>query len=292
MEQINLRAFAKINLFLDVLGKRVDGFHDISSILQSISLADEITLSPDRFLRLFCNDSSLANNDNLALRAARVLREEYRAPGGAVIELTKKIPVGAGLGGGSADAAAVLIGLNRLWNLRLPQEELLRIGANLGADVPFCLMGGTALAQGKGEMLEPLQALPETAVLLYVPPYRVSTSWAYSELDRNGTHLEPRSNQLDQVLKAVERGDWSRVADNLANSFSTVILGRYPDLKRHRKAMLEESALGVGLSGSGPTLFGIRSPDYSSSAGMEIAGDDAGMLIATATSALGVEILD
>lgn len=285
-----MRAFAKINLFLNILGKREDQYHQVSTLLQSISLTDEITLAPSHTIELSCDNPALQDGENLVLKAARLLKERHRVQGGASIALAKSIPIGAGLGGGSSDAAATLVGLNKLWRLGLPFDELAAIGSDLGADVPFCLSGGTAFACGKGDLIEPLMPMPKTRILLFVPSFRISTAWAYRSLDENGRDSAAQTEQLNLIRRGVEAGDWDVIANNLSNTFEPLVFKHHPELLA-TKSVMGASARGVGLTGSGPTLFGIVAPETSLKGTdlAKVAGPNGHTVLAT-TSTTGWEI--
>jgi 4-diphosphocytidyl-2-C-methyl-D-erythritol kinase len=247
--KIKLLAYAKLNLFLEVLGKRSDGFHEIQSVLQTINLADKLVLKSSRNIRLKCNLSGLSNEDNLAFQAAYLLKEYYSFPG-VEIELEKKIPCGAGLGGGSSDAAATLTGLNLLWNLGLTKQELMGMGARLGSDVPFFLEGGTCLVKGRGEVVTKLPALWGRA-LLFIPSFSVLTRSVYAEF---ALLNEPR--QLDNFIKKLRRGSWPKF---LSNQLEKVVFQRYPLVEKVKKAALAAGADGSLMSGSGPVVFALFS---------------------------------
>lgn len=255
-------AKAKINLTLDILDRRPDGYHEIETVMQTLQLHDYVAFSPaEGGIFLTCDHPEVpAGEDNLVHRAARLLIEYTGKKGGAKIHLQKNIPVAAGLAGGSADAAAALKGLHRLWGLGLTAGELMVLGARLGADVPFCLSGGTALARGKGEALEPLPRLQGLGVVLVKPPFGVSTARAYQLYDQMGGDARP--DQRDRpdnraMLAAVAKKDAGAIGRLLANVFEPVIAGVYPEIRDIKKGLLEAGALGASLSGSGPTVFGL-----------------------------------
>ena len=190
---VTVEANAKINLTLDILGKRPDGFHEVAMVMQTIGLHDTLVMEKtERDIELSINVPWLkADEKNLAWRAAELIRQEYGLEGGVRIELTKRIPVAAGLAGGSADAAAVLKGMNDLYGLQLDEKKLCELGARLGSDIPFCIMGGTMLATGRGEVLTRLSDMPETWVVLAKPRVSVSTAWAYQNYDEQGAERHP-----------------------------------------------------------------------------------------------------
>ena len=252
---LSVRAFAKINLTLEALYKRDDGFHEIASVIQTIDLCDELSFTPSDRLILRCNWPSLETPDNLALRAATLLKERAGYAGGADIRLDKSIPMAAGLGGGSSDAAATLKALNQLWELGLTQDDLLPLAAALGSDVPFFLTGGTAMMEGRGEVVRPLPPMPESHMVLLVPPDDVPAKTA--TLYRS---LEP-SHYTDGAASArlaarIERGQ-PPDASLLFNVFEAVAAQVFPSLEAHRRALREAGAGSVHLSGSGPTLYAL-----------------------------------
>lgn len=248
-------AWAKVNLGLAVGEKRPDGYHNVRMIMQTVSLADEIGLElTGREIAVTVRGAELpAGSGNLAWRAASLLKEKYRVTGGVHIELTKRIPVAAGLAGGSADAAAVLFGLNRLWELNIPEQELQQSALQLGSDVPFALSGGTALAEGRGEVLTPLPPLPPCWLVLACPALMVSTAWAYQELDARPAP----GPDIASLAAAVQQRDLGRVAAHLGNSFEALVADRYPLILQLKQAFSALGALGASLSGSGPTVFGL-----------------------------------
>ena len=255
---IRLRAPAKVNLALDVLARRSDGYHEIRTIFQTIALCDELELGEAAEVTLACRPTDLGGEANLAWRAAALLRDRWAPGRGVSIRLTKGIPVAAGLGGGSSDAAAVLVGLNELWQLTLPAGELRALAAELGSDVPLFVGGGTQLATGRGELLRALPALPSTWLVVVVPPIAVAnkTATLYSRL-ADGDRRP--SAEFDRALAAVEHGQWPDPAD-LRNAFRSVYERDCPALT-HWLAHLQELTGGaVHLSGAGPALF-WRAPD-------------------------------
>ena len=250
-------AWAKINLGLIVGAKRPDGYHDISSVMQTISLADKVEarIKPCN-INLTVKGADLpVDGRNLAFKAAKLMKNKGEVKKGIDITLTKRIPLASGLAGGSADAGAVLYLLNELWHLGFHQAELMRLGATLGSDVPFSLYGGTALATGRGEVLLPLSPLPSCYVLLACPNIEVSTAWAYSELDH--AQEAPRFEKLENLMAALREGSLTKVAKSLTNSFESVVAAHYPVIFQLKHALLNNGAIGTLMSGSGPTVFGI-----------------------------------
>ena len=262
LESLRLAAHAKINLALYVPGKRPDGFHEVEMIMQSVGLHDtvEITLR-DAGIILDCDRKDLpCNLDNLAYRAAELLRQECGVKQGVHIRLSKRIPLAAGLAGGSADAAAVLKGLNFLWKLGLSRTELEELAARLGSDVPFCLWGGTALATGRGEVLTPLADFAGYGVVLANPPLQVSTAWVYGNFRPEAVLKHP---DIRPMLDAIERNDFDSVAGSLENMLETVTIPAHPRIAEIKKTFSDAGASGVLMSGSGPTVFALM-PDRES----------------------------
>ena len=253
---VTVEANAKINLTLDILGKRPDGFHEVAMVMQTIGLHDTLVMEKtERDIELSINVPWLkADEKNLAWRAAELIRQEYGLEGGVRIELTKRIPVAAGLAGGSADAAAVLKGMNDLYGLQLDEEKLCELGARLGSDIPFCIMGGTMLATGRGEVLTRLSDMPETWVVLAKPRISVSTAWAYQNYDEQGADRHPDNEAIRQ---AIARGNRKAVAGLLCNVLESVTIKKYDVIAEYKQMMLDKGAMASMMSGSGPTVFGL-----------------------------------
>ncbi|RKO67911.1 4-(cytidine 5'-diphospho)-2-C-methyl-D-erythritol kinase [Desulfofundulus salinus] len=249
-------ARAKINLTLDITGLLPDGYHELETVMQSIALCDRLVFSPRPQGIELQTDSPLlpSGPENLVYRAAELLQRVTGCRQGVHIFLSKNIPVAAGLGGGSADAAATLAALNQLWSLGLSREELLVLAAKLGADVPFCLVGGTVLARGKGELLTPLKPLPPLGVVLVTPPLAASTAQIYREYDRLLPGIHP---DTPAMVAAIERQDVPAVAALLENTLEPVTTSLYPQVTAVKEALKAAGALGVVMSGSGPTVFGL-----------------------------------
>jgi len=252
---LSVKAHAKINLTLDVLSRRLDGYHEVEMIMQSIKLHDTLEFQLADEITLTASGLEVDTGpDNLIMRAARLLQQEAGLSFGAHIHLHKEIPVAAGLAGGSTDAAATLRGLNELWNMGLSQQELKELGVKLGADVPFCLMGGTAIARGIGEVLTPLPPAPNFGVILVKPAFGVSTAQVYRGLDLN--NLGPRPS-TPGMLEALRRKDLAQVAGELTNVLESVTLRLHPELKEIKEQLTRAGCRGVLMSGSGPTVFGL-----------------------------------
>jgi 4-diphosphocytidyl-2-C-methyl-D-erythritol kinase len=253
---LTLPAYAKINLVLEVLGRRDDGYHEVATVMQTLSLQDTLSLEKGKGMELSCNIPGLVSGDNLVLRAARMLQEATGYSGGARIFLHKRIPVAGGLGGGSSDAAAVLQGLNQLWELNLSRDRLVELAARLGSDVPFFLYGGTALARGRGEKITPLPSLsPSWVVLLLRAPLGQAdkTRALYSRLEPRHFSQGEFAARAVTALRRGERLDSSL----LFNVFEQVIGDFFPGLAEERRCFLACGATSVHLAGSGPTLFSL-----------------------------------
>lgn len=256
MESIRLRAHAKINLTLDVVGKRPDGYHDVEMIMQSVGLWDEIILrETDRGIELDSNLKNLPRGSrNIAWRAVELIRTEFGISRGVNIFIRKNIPIAAGLGGGSADCAGVLLGLNRLWNLNIDDEALRLLGKSLGADVPFCLTGGTALAQGIGEILTPIASRADIWLVIIRPNIWVSTKEIYGRLDLNSIGKRPDN---EAMIKHLGAGRITGIAENLVNVLEGVTIPMHPQIARIKSQLMEQGALGSLMSGTGPTVYGV-----------------------------------
>ena len=252
-----IQGLAKINLTLDILGKREDGFHEVAMVMQSIALADTLTLrvAEDSGIHLAIDVPWLAADAfNLAWRAADLMRQTYGIKDGVEIQLTKRIPVAAGLAGGSADAAAVLRGMNQLFALGASDEELCALGAKLGSDIPFTLLGGTMLATGRGEKLERLPDMPTADIVLAKPHVSVSTAWAYKSYDAAPVTSHPQTNQMKRAI--IDKDD-KRIASLLSNVLESVTMKKYGIISELKEKMLQYGARASLMSGSGPTVFGI-----------------------------------
>lgn len=275
MRQYSLIAPAKINLYLEIIGDRPDGFHELAMVLQSIDLADKIDIRAIGIetINIRCDHPEVpADNGNLAYKAAALLSKQFpdvfARYGGVEITIHKRIPVAAGLAGGSSNAAAVLVGLDMLWQLGLTRSELQDFGAQLGSDVPFCIAGGTSLATGRGEKLSPLQDLDNLYVVL--AKYRnlsVSTPWAYRTYrqefgDSYITELSNLENRRQRVhsgpiVSAIARRDGDKIGQLLHNDLEKVVLPEYPQVLKLREVFAAQKILGTMMSGSGPTVFAL-----------------------------------
>jgi 4-diphosphocytidyl-2-C-methyl-D-erythritol kinase len=254
IRRLTVTAAAKVNLSLEVLGKRADGYHELATVMQAVDLADRLVLEDADGLTLTTTSPDVpTDGGNLALRAAAALREAARADRGARIHLDKRIPVAAGLGGGSSDAAAVLLGLNRLWKLRWPMARLAEVAVTLGMDVPFFLRGGAALGTGRGEQVSPVTGMP-LALVLVNPGTALSTAAVYGRVTPAMYSTGGHARAMADALRSRRTG---RVAATLYNGLETAARAVSPDLERMRAALLAAGALGAIMSGSGPTVFGV-----------------------------------
>lgn len=257
MDRLELKALGKINLGLDVLGRRENGYHDVRMVMQTVYLYDRIIMKKSKTpgIRLETNLYYLpVNENNLAYQAAQMLMDEFHIEEGVSIQLDKHIPVAAGMAGGSSNAAAVLFGMNRMFSLGLSQKELMERGVKLGADVPYCIMRGTVLAEGIGEILTPLSPMPKCYVLIAKPAISVSTKMVYEKLDSHEIEDHP---DIDGILAGLKAGDLKKVAGSMGNVLERVTVDAYPVIDQIKKMMIKEGALNAMMSGSGPTVFGI-----------------------------------
>lgn len=258
MNSIDLISRAKINLSIDVTGKRDDGYHIVDMIMQTIDLYDNLKineLKEDLIIIKSSNTDIPLNEDNIMYKAAKLLKESFNIKKGLEIIIEKNIPVAAGMAGGSSNAAAVLVGLNKLWDLNLDETKLKELGLKLGADVPFCISGGSALAQGIGEKLTKIKGLPkELNILICKPNIFVSTKEVYQSLNLKKINNRPDNNKL---IEALEREDVYFVSKNMANVLEEVTSLKYEEIGQIERVMVKNKALGSMMSGSGPTVFGL-----------------------------------
>lgn len=254
--RVSIKAPAKINLALDVLKKRDDGFHEVEMVMTTVDLADriELALLVEDTITIDVSEGFLpSDHRNLAFQAAQLLKDRFHVKKGVSIFIKKNIPVSAGLAGGSADAAATLRGLNQIWGLGLTLDELAVIGSEIGSDVSFCVYGGTALATGRGEVIQHLESPPPCWVILAKPPIGVSTAEVY----RNVVVDELKHPDIRAMLVAIEDRDYPKICSNLGNVLESVTFNLYPEVKRIKDQMIRFGTDGVLMSGSGPTVFGL-----------------------------------
>lgn len=256
MTSKTIKTRAKINLTLDVLYKREDGYHELETIFQSIDLYDVLEFKPyKKDIIIKCNHPGLPTDaGNIVYAAANLLKKEYNIDKGIEITIDKNIPVGSGLGGGSSNGAGTLKMLNILWDLNLPMERLMELGKRLGADIPFCLLGGTALARGIGERLEPLPPFPTKWLVLVKPNFSVSTSWAYQNINfQKGA----RDSNIQNIIQELDRWDIRKAIPYLRNKFEEVVIPAYPEINKIKEKMVDLGGELALMSGSGPVVFGI-----------------------------------
>ncbi len=253
---IYLSAPAKINWFLKIIGKRNDGYHDIKTLMQCVNLYDELIFEDAEELEIV-SDLDIPLQDNIVFKAASRLKKYTSYGKGAKIILKKNIPVGAGLGGGSSDAAFTLLGLNILWSLNLTKKELILIASEIGSDVPFFFGGPFAIVEGKGEKVTPLKMHTNFYVLLVKPNLFISTTWAYSCYDNIKLELTKKTVDIKLILQALNNKDFNSLNTLLVNDFEKVVIENYPFINDIKNKIKEKGALVTSMSGSGPTVFGI-----------------------------------
>lgn len=256
MDKYQIKAYAKINLGLDVVEKLPNGYHQVKMIMQTVGICDTLTLERTASGITLTTDSEelSTGEDNLICRAAELMRERYRFSEGIRIHLEKKIPIAAGMAGGSTDAAAVMKGISRLLGLDAPLEQLMEYGVVIGADVPYCLMGGTALAEGIGDKLTLLPPAPACYILIANPGISVSTKSVYERLDAEGLSYHP---DIDGMRAAIETESLQGILDRMGNVLETVTIPAHPVIRTIKQRMRDLGAVNSLMSGSGPTVFGI-----------------------------------
>ncbi len=257
MDEIRLKALAKINIGLDVAGRRDDGYHTVRMIMQTIHLFDSVQMkkTSEPGIHFTTNMRFLPTDEhNLAYKAAQILMEEFEITQGVSISIQKCIPVSAGLAGGSTDAAAVLYGMNQMYGLELSFRQLAERGLTLGADVPYCLMRGTALAEGIGEKLTRLPPVPRCPVVVAKPNINVSTRWVYEHLRLDHQTVHP---DIDQLMNDINKKDLRQLASHMGNILEDVTVKEYPVITRIKEILTGSGALGAMMSGSGPAVFAL-----------------------------------
>lgn len=256
-DTIQLKAYAKINLGLDVIGVRQDGYHEVRMIMQTVKLFDKLSfrLLEEDIIRIKTNLGFLPTDENnLVYKAIRLLKETYGVSEGIEVDLFKCIPVAAGMAGGSSDCAAALIGASRLFKLNLDKKKLMEYGVKLGADVPYCIMRGTALSEGIGEILTPLPSIPDCYILIAKPPISVSTKFVYEHFDAQENVVHP---DIDGMVEAIHHKDLDGIIKRFGNVLETVTIPEYPVIDEIKQLMMEKGAMNAMMSGSGPTAFGF-----------------------------------
>ena len=291
MFDLRVQAHAKINLYLDIIGKRTDGYHEIETIFHSIGLHDEIFLRKrtDRQITLHCEHPHVpCDPRNLAYRAAKLLLDDTPDLSGVEIMILKRIPVAAGLGGGSANAAAVLCGMNALFELGLSQRDLMRLGVQLGADVPFCILGGAALGRGIGEILTPLPPMEEAWIVLANPGFEISTAWVYQQINLSLT--VPQKN-VTILARCLRNGEFFNIGRHLYNGLEVPVLSKYPAVAKIKTKLNEcPNSRGVLMSGSGATVFAFMQNQVQANLAVANFENDFAFCSATPMSSVGVLI--
>ncbi len=256
MDKISLKAYAKINLGLDVVRRLENGYHEVKMIMQNVGIFDEITLTktPTGITVSTDNEELPTDENNLVYKAAKLLFDTFGITEGVHIGLTKNIPIAAGMAGGSTDAAAVMKGVKELFHLDISQQRLMELSVKIGADVPYCILGGTALSEGIGEVLTPLPPMPDCYILVAKPDINVSTKFVYEHLDLQGVEKHP---DIDGMTEAIKIGSLAGILDRMENVLETVTVPAYPIISDIKQAMLRLGADASLMSGSGPTVFGI-----------------------------------
>lgn len=259
MDKIQLKALAKINLGLDVLRRREDGYHEVKMIMQTIGLHDDLEIRKTKTpgIQVKTNLYYLPTNENnLVYKAAKLLMDEFQIQDGVSIQLKKRIPVAAGMAGGSSDGAAVLWGINQMYGLGLSMQALMERGVRLGADVPYCIQRGTALAEGIGEKLSVLPPMPKCTILIAKPGISVSTKFVYENLHAND--LKPEQHpDVDSMIEAMRQKDLGLLCSRMGNVLESVTIPAYPVINEIKRTMMDNGAIGSMMSGSGSTVFGI-----------------------------------
>ena len=257
MDKLELKAYGKINLGLDVIRKRPDGYHDLDMVMQMVDVYDDVTLTRLEGTEIVVRtDTAVLSNgkDNLAYMAAKTLMDEFGIVQGLEITIRKRIPIAGGMAGGSSDCAATLTGVNQMFNLELSKEELMERGVRLGADVPYCILGGTAIARGIGEILTPLPTPPKCHVIIAKPPVSVSTAFVYGNIKPDEIEKRP---DIEAMVSAIKAQDLYKLAKSLYNVMEDITVPQYPVIQEIKTIMLENGALNSIMSGSGPTVFGL-----------------------------------
>lgn len=254
---VEMVANAKVNLSLDVVRRREDNYHDLEMIMQEIDLADKIFIKEIDVdeIRVLCNRDDIPTDEtNIVYKISYTIKNRFNIDKGLEIKIDKNIPIAAGLGGGSADAAATIKGINKLWNLNMSEQDMIDISKPLGADIPFCIIGGTAVARGIGDKLTKISGLKETMILLVNPEIGVSTKFVYQSLNLDVIEKRPDTGKL---VDAIQANDLNYIANNMVNVLETVTIKEYPLIDKIKEEMIQYGAIGSLMSGSGSTVFGI-----------------------------------
>ncbi|MDO4978456.1 MAG: 4-(cytidine 5'-diphospho)-2-C-methyl-D-erythritol kinase [Eubacteriales bacterium] len=274
---LELKAYAKVNLGLDVIRRREDGYHDVKMIMQTIKLYDQLTMQRNNSgeITVTTNLPYLpVGKKNLVYRAIDLIREEYGIKDGVDVQLTKHIPVAAGMAGGSTDAAAAFVGMNQLFKLNITQDTLLKYAVTLGADIPYCIMRGTALSEGIGEVLTPLPSIPSCWFLVVKPVFSISTKFVYENLHLNENTVHP---DIDGMVEAIKAGDLAGITSRMGNVLEDVAISDYPQIAKIKETMNSLGAMNSLMSGSGSTVFGIFTSKEQATAASKIFQKDPGI---------------
>lgn len=260
---MGIPAYAKINFYLKIGKKLITGYHKIQSVMQKVELSDSISIEPldeDRIV-VESTNPELSGEENLAYKAALLLKKKFKVKQGVKFFIEKNIPLEAGLGGGSSNAAAALLNLNKLWSLKLKEKQLVELGSQIGADVPFFIGENAALVSGIGDEISRIKKSFSINVMLINPGFRVSTKWAYSSFDRQKPKIKAKAD-ISALVKSIERKDIKEIANNLHNDFEAIITKKYKIVNEIKNNLLRNDALNASVSGSGPTVFGIFNSIY------------------------------
>lgn len=291
MKRIVLKAYAKINWALDVLGERADGYHDVEMVMQSIDLCDIVSLTEKNDgISMGCDGDSIpVDETNTAYRAAALIKERFGIEKGLEIELKKNIPVAAGLAGGSADAAAVLVGLNRMWELNLQDSDLMALAGIIGSDVPFCVAGGTALARGRGEKIAKLSPAEGIWLVLVTLKQHVSTAEVYGRLNLNRVSARPN---IAGMVNSLRNRDFEGIARNMVNVLEVVTLELCPEIDAVKDDIMRQGAIGCCMSGSGPTVYGLFGDEYAARRAYTALNRKYSQCFVVQTAGLGVQVVE
>ena len=271
--KIERKAYAKINLGLDVTGVREDGYHIVKMIMQNVDLYDTLTFEDNdsgEIVLTASTDKIETDERNLICKVAKQLKEKFDVKKGVTMHLVKRIPVAAGMAGGSTDGAATYLALNELWELGLSKKELCELAVSLGADIPYCIMGGTALAEGIGEELTPISDMPACHLVIAKPAIDVSTGWVYKELDSKEVITHPN---IDGIRAAIEAGDLNKMCSLIGNVLEDVTAAKYKEVGQLEEILRKEGAVGAFMTGSGPTVFGVFDKKEAAEAGYKAVVD-------------------
>ena len=258
-----INSYAKVNFYLKIGRKLNSGYHNIQSVMQKIELSDNISIEPlneDKII-VECTNKELENESNLAYKAALLLKKKFKIREGVKIFIEKNIPIESGLGGGSGNAAATLVNLNKLWGLKLKEKKLTELASQIGSDVPFFIEENAALVEGIGDKIKRIKKSFCINIVLINPSFRVSAKWAYSAFDKQKPRIKTNANIAD-LIKAIEKKDIKKIAENLHNDFETVITKKYKVINDIKANLLKNDALNATISGSGPTVFGVFNSIY------------------------------